>query len=401
MKRVNIGKKTVWEKTKIQNLLKNGSSGVYYARFSVAGKSKKQQVWKSLRTKSYSVAKLKLIDLRKAELKRRAAFSDLTTGKLDVGSLVIQYEERTQNDPDLKPSTVDARLKAVKRILKTWPGICQSHVRSVTKRDCIEWGWRLKKEGTRFIQPRAKRVNPKPLAAKTVNATIDCLREIFEQAVENGIIYENPARAIKKSKVVAKRINLPKRAQFREIIEVIAASGAAQALDCAEMVEFLCLTGARKGEGTAVTWACVDWENNRIRIPGTKTAASYRIIPMIPSLQAFMERLRERRREEPETWPVIRIKECQGALTRACRMAGCQRLTHHDLRHFFATICIESGVDIPTVSRWLGHSDGGVLAMKTYGHLRDEHSTHAAKKVTFDPLSDSTDGDGKVVKIVS
>jgi hypothetical protein len=29
----------------------------------------------------------------------------------------------------------------------------------------------------------------------------------------------------------------------------------------------------------------------------------------------------------------------------------------------FATRCIESGVDIPTVSRWLGHKDGGALAM--------------------------------------
>jgi len=35
------------------------------------------------------------------------------------------------------------------------------------------------------------------------------------------------------------------------------------------------------------------------------------------------------------------------------------------LRHLFATRCIESGVDIPTVSRWLGHKDGGALAMKS------------------------------------
>jgi hypothetical protein len=44
---------------------------------------------------------------------------------------------------------------------------------------------------------------------------------------------------------------------------------------------------------------------------------------------------------------------------------------------------IESGVDIPTLSRWLGHKDGGALAMKTYGHLRDEHSVEMARKVTF------------------
>ena len=59
------------------------------------------------------------------------------------------------------------------------------------------------------------------------------------------------------------------------------------------------------------------------------------------------------------------------------------RITHHDLRHLFATRCIEAGVDIPTVSRWLGHQDGGVLCMKTYGHLRDEHSQNEAQKVSF------------------
>jgi integrase len=40
-------------------------------------------------------------------------------------------------------------------------------------------------------------------------------------------------------------------------------------------------------------------------------------------------------------------------------------------------------VDVPTVARWLGHRDGGALAMRTYGHLREEHSRAAAAKVTF------------------
>jgi integrase len=56
---------------------------------------------------------------------------------------------------------------------------------------------------------------------------------------------------------------------------------------------------------------------------------------------------------------------------------------HHCFRHFFATTCIESGVDIPTIARWLGHSDGGALAMRTYGHLRAEHSAGQALKVAF------------------
>jgi integrase len=70
-------------------------------------------------------------------------------------------------------------------------------------------------------------------------------------------------------------------------------------------------------------------------------------------------------------------------MDRAAQKLGIARITHHDLRHLFATRCIESGVDIPTVSRWLGHKDGGALAMKVYGHLRNEHSQEMAQKVKF------------------
>jgi hypothetical protein len=34
-------------------------------------------------------------------------------------------------------------------------------------------------------------------------------------------------------------------------------------------------------------------------------------------------------------------------------------------------------VDIRSISKWLGHKDGGALAMKVYGHLRQEHSFHS------------------------
>jgi integrase len=84
--------------------------------------------------------------------------------------------------------------------------------------------------------------------------------------------------------------------------------------------------------------------------------------------------MRADRAKEKDTEKVFRVKECQKAIDAACKKLGLSRFTHHDLRHMFATVCIESGVDIPTVSRWLNHKDGGTLAMKTYGHLRAEHS---------------------------
>ncbi len=104
---------------------------------------------------------------------------------------------------------------------------------------------------------------------------------------------------------------------------------------------------------------------------------------MIPDMRRLLEKLKN---ERPNVRPnnlVMRVMECEKSITSACKKLGIARFTHHDLRHLFATRCIEAGVDIPTVSRWLGHKDGGALAMRVYGHLRDEHSTTMAQKVIF------------------
>jgi integrase len=119
---------------------------------------------------------------------------------------------------------------------------------------------------------------------------------------------------------------------------------------------------------------------------GTKNW-TIRRVPMIPDARSLFQQMHSERSDEPLNEKVFRVNECQKALDRACKKVGAERITHHDLRHLFATRCIESGVDIPTVSRWLGHKDGGALAMKTYGHLRREHSIAQAQRVTFAPVA--------------
>jgi integrase len=117
-----------------------------------------------------------------------------------------------------------------------------------------------------------------------------------------------------------------------------------------------------------------------------------RFVPIIPPMRELLERLQVnyrkgepfRREHEPyRAECVCLMTDCQMSLTLACQANGIHRITHHDLRHLFATQCIEAGVDVPTVSRWLGHSDGGALAMRVYGHLRREHSATMAQRVTF------------------
>ena len=114
---------------------------------------------------------------------------------------------------------------------------------------------------------------------------------------------------------------------------------------------------------------------------GTKNHES-RVIPITNALRTHL--LRIRGELQPKSHERIsQIESAKKCLGTACRRLGYPAFTHHDFRHFFATTCIESGVDIPTVSRWLGHKDGGALAMRIYGHLRQEHSNAMVKRVYF------------------
>src|SRR5262249_45035638 len=156
---------------------------------------------------------------------------------------------------------------------------------------------------------------------------------------------------------------------------------------CADLVRFLAYGGFRKSEAAHITWGDCDFKKRQIVVRGhpetglkNRMPGEFRIVPMIPEMQALLERIRLHRADPRPTDEVMKVKECQKSMDRASAQIGMPRLSHHDLRHLFATRCIESGVDIPTVSRWLGHRDGGALAMRVYGHLRDHHSATMAQK---------------------
>ena len=152
-------------------------------------------------------------------------------------------------------------------------------------------------------------------------------------------------------------------------------------------MRFLAFGGFRLGEARNITWKDCDFAREEIVVrgdpdEGTKNS-EVRRVPMIGEMRQLLERLRQQRAAESADQTTMRVGECQKAMDTAGAKVGVAHLTHHDLRHLFATRCIESGVDVPTVSRWLGHKDGGALAMKVYGHLRNQHSTSMARLVKF------------------
>lgn len=65
-------------------------------------------------------------------------------------------------------------------------------------------------------------------------------------------------------------------------------------------------------------------------------------------------------------------------LHRVLKRAGLPKVRFHDLRHTFATLALQNGVDIKTVSGMLGHYSAG-FTLDTYAHVTTAAQKEAAR----------------------
>lgn len=353
---------------KVPGLLQYVASGSYFGKLKVNGK----QIRRSLGTDVFTTAKLRLGDFAKEQ--RRKAARPVAGTFAEARAL---YEAAIDADHTLRDGSKLYRRNCVKALLRTWPGLDALAPAKITEADCRVWAARFAAEYDEGF----------------FNNTLSSLRHILERA---GIGREdNPAFKIKRLGVRQKELKLPEPDQFEALLKTIQTAGSRHSQNCADFVRFLAFSGCRLSEARQVTWRDVDFERGEIRVQTAKRsktsgAAAVRFVPIIPPMRELLARLKQAN-PAPED-KVCAVGECEKSLTHACKKLNLHRITHHDLRHLFATRCIESGVDVPTVSRWLGHSDGGALAMKTYGHLRREHSATMAQKVTFGSGQPSSNG---------
>lgn len=358
-----------WTFTGTQHLYRH-KSGTYYARLSIKGRP----TFRSLETKISSAAKPKLAELLqehayRAELSQETAVSEKMTG----AEALALHESKLQNDPSTKKGTKRYWQTVIAAFKKSWPALLTMELRRVTGEQCEAWAG----------------MAVKSMSPMRFNNSLLVLKSMFRIAVKRGVRRVNPALAIKRAKVRRKDLSgkLPNKTRFSEWVKALRSGSGRSSAHCADLVELLAYTGMRLGESNHVLWQHCDFEKGEILVlgapeDGTKNG-SFRRIPMIPAARKLLERLKAENPPVSQKEPVMHIKAAYAAMKRAAERIEMPPITHHDLRHLFATMCIEAGVDIPTVSRWLGHRDGGVLAMQVYGHLRNEHSLAAASRVSF------------------
>jgi integrase len=348
-----------------ENLYRRESSGVYYALL----KRGRKQFRRSLKTTDRALAKRRLSDLRD-DVSR---LSTTENGAVTFDALAERWLANVRHT--MKESTVQRRERCLKALSPFFRGFT---IRNLTARHCEAWVTnRVTKGG-------------EPIAPQTFAHELDAMRAVFEFAISQGLILANPARDIKRKRILPPQIEVPSREQFQRLVAAIRESDGrvgsqAAAKEGADLVELLAYSGLRLDEARNLKWEDVSFERGMLTVTGgERRTKNYemRAVPMTGALRNLLKGLAEAREHAPSDL-IVTIKSARKCLQTACRRLSLPAYSHHDFRHFFATSCIESGVDIPTISKWLGHKDGGALAMKVYGHRREEHSFAQIKRVNF------------------
>ena len=230
------------------------------------------------------------------------------------------------------------------------------------------------------------------VAERTANLDLLMLRNVLNAAVDEGLLHDVPkVKMLDEAPVPERRLLTPD--QFDSLIDAAATACKKNGQQLGDYLQFLAFSGSREKEALRIRLTDVDFERLRVTIGADGLSKNWRsrTIEFNARLGALL--LDMRSRHAPDSiWlfpsPVRgecdrHAKSFRESLKLARKAADLEWVGFHDLRHYFCSMCVMAGIDFMTIAAWLGHSDGGILVGKVYGHLLDEHRHKAAQQVRF------------------
>ena len=230
---------------------------------------------------------------------------------------------------------------------------------------------------------------PKGLSAKTVRNINQVISSAMDMAVRHKLILTNPTEGCELPKVEHREMKTLPAERLGAFLREAKESGVYELyyLDLA--------TGLRRGELLGLKWEDIDLQNGIIhvrrqvaRVDGEvkemplKTKNSYRNISISQDAVAMLTEMEAHRSSDyvfpSSTGGPISPDGVNNMLHRVLKRAGLPSIRFHDLRHTFATLALQNGVDIKTVSGMLGHFSAG-FTLDTYAHVTTSAQKEAAR----------------------
>ena len=241
----------------------------------------------------------------------------------------------------------------------------------------------------------------KGLSANTVRRHHDLLSCALHMALRQDIILRCPTERVEPPRVI------PHEARFYTPAELKRLFGLVEGHWLELIVKLAGSLGLRREEICGLRWSSVDFELRKLHIKEARTAAgaeivqketknrsSNRILHMSDDLYRLLRRERARQAERRlalgDAWPdtgMVAV-DAKGnpyspnavslAFTRFIQAHHLPKITLHGLRHTFATMALQNGVDVKTVSSMLGHYSAG-FTLDTYAHVTTDAQLKAAQ----------------------
>lgn len=233
-----------------------------------------------------------------------------------------------------------------------------------------------------------KQTLPQRFNTATSAQYFDRLREVLGWAVDHELLHRNPARSVKRPKVIEYKAPALDLEQIVKLVE------AADATPYGLLVWLAVNTGLRINELLTLTWSRVDMAARTLQVAAAKSQSGVRAVALAP---VTTERLRTHRLAQIATFrdaglppPVLVFLNERGTriLTswwwwrwNAIRSAaGLPTMRFHDLRHVHSSLMGKARVHPSVMQQRLGHSTAA-LSMEVYTHVDASQQVGAAEAV--------------------
>jgi integrase len=192
--------------------------------------------------------------------------------------------------------------------------------------------------------------NKKKLSKITIKYYLRSLSAILNRAVKDGYIQDNPNKHVRVKNVEAKKEYL----SFDEVIEFYNVETKFE--ESKNCFVFGCLTGLRISDLKSLKFS-EHINGDRLVIKQTKTGSTV-TMKLHPLALRILDRQREKHPRSNQVFHLIYQGNVQEHIEKIRKKTSIQRhLTMHTSRHTFATLLLNSGAGIKTVSDLLGHRD--------------------------------------------
>ena len=231
---------------------------------------------------------------------------------------------------------------------------------------------------------------PKGLSPKTVRNIHQVISSAMDFAKAQKLIAVNPTDGCALPKLEHREMKTLPVEQLASFLREAKESGVF------EMYYIELATGLRRGELLGLKWEDLDLEQGTLRVQRQvsringevveaplKTKNSYRTISLGTDAVGILKEQRKKCGSSEYVFPSptggpISPDSVIQMLHRVLKRAGLPKVRFHDLRHTFATVALQNGVDIKTVSGMLGHYSAG-FTLDTYAHVTTAAQREAAK----------------------